>query len=153
MKEEEYITPEDERRADAIFRKLDVAEVIDRLPNALHTPLSTVYEGGVNLSKGQQQKLTIARVLWNKQFVVVMDEPNAALDARAEMDLNRLLEEDFQGCSVICVSHRLTTVQKADRILVMHAGALVESGPHEALMREPGRYRKMFEAQASLYEI
>lgn len=153
MKEEEYITPEDERRADAIFRKLDVAEVIDRLPNALHTPLSTVYEGGVNLSKGQQQKLTIARVLWNKQFVVVMDEPNAALDARAEMDLNRLLEEDFQGCSVICVSHRLTTVQKADRILVMHAGALVESGPHEALMREPGRYKKMFEAQASLYEI
>lgn len=121
---------------------------------SLETVLSRAYEGGTDLSGGQWQRVALARALCAVRLgarVVVLDEPTAQLDVRAEARLFDRLLEGTRGCTTILISHRFSTVRHADRICVVEAGRVVEAGTHEQLMELGGRYRRMFDLQASSF--
>ncbi len=124
----------------------------NRLSYQIETPLTTEFEkDGVNLSGGEAQKVAIARTLYRKQNMIIMDEPSSALDPLAEYRLNQELNEIARDKTVIFISHRLSTVRDADCIYMMENGRIVESGTHEALLAEDGKYAAMWKVQAGLY--
>jgi ATP-binding cassette, subfamily B, bacterial len=120
----------------------------------LDTVLSRAYEGGTDLSGGQWQRVALARALHAVQIgagVVILDEPTAQLDVRGEAEIFERLLEATRGCTTILISHRFSTVRQADAICVIEQGAVVELGSHDELMARGGRYRTMFELQASRF--
>jgi ATP-binding cassette subfamily B protein len=121
------------------------------LPDGYATQLGPVFAGGADLSVGQWQKVAVARLFFRDAPFVILDEPTAALDARAEHDLFARIRELLEGRAVLLISHRFSTVREADRIYVLDAGEVVESGRHEELMSLGGRYAEMFTLQASAY--
>lgn len=124
----------------------------NRLSYQIETPLTTEFEkDGVNLSGGEAQKVAIARTLYRKQNLIIMDEPSSALDPLAEYRLNQELNEIAKDKTVIFISHRLSTVRDADCIYMMEDGRIVESGTHEELLEMGGRYAAMWRIQAGLY--
>lgn len=124
----------------------------DRLSYQIETPLTTEFEkDGVNLSGGEAQKVAIARTLYRQQDIIIMDEPSSALDPLAEYRLNRELNEIAKDKTVVFISHRLSTVRDADCIYMMENGRIVESGTHEELLAENGKYAAMWRIQAGLY--
>ncbi len=124
----------------------------NRLCYQIETPLTTEFEkGGVNLSGGEAQKVAIARTLYRKQNLIIMDEPSSALDPLAEYRLNQELNEIAKDKTVIFISHRLSTVRDADCIYMMENGRIVESGTHEKLLAKDGKYAAMWKIQAGLY--
>ena len=124
----------------------------NRLFYQIETPLTTEFEkDGVNLSGGEAQKVAIARTLYRKQNMIIMDEPSSALDPLAEYRLNQELNEIAKDKTVIFISHRLSTVRDADCIYMMENGRIVESGSHEELLAENGKYAEMWKIQAELY--
>lgn len=124
----------------------------NRLSYQIETPLTTEFEmDGVNLSGGEAQKVAIARTLYRKQHLIIMDEPSSALDPLAEYRLNQELNEIAKDKTVIFISHRLSTVRDADCIYMMEDGRIVESGTHEELLKMGGRYAAMWRIQAGLY--
>ena len=124
----------------------------NRLSYQIETPLTTEFEkDGVNLSGGEAQKVAIARTLYRKQNLIIMDEPSSALDPLAEYRLNQELNEIAKDKTVIFISHRLSTVRDADCIYMMENGRIVESGTHEELLAENGKYAAMWKIQAGLY--
>jgi ATP-binding cassette subfamily B protein len=112
-------------------------EFIDRLPDGLDTYLG---ERGVRLSGGQKQRIAIARALLRDPAVLLLDEATSALDAHSEKAVQLALEELMDGRSTLVIAHRLATVRKADRIVVMQGGRVVAMGRHEALVAEGGLY-------------
>lgn len=124
---------------------------LDRLPDGFDTVLSTGYVGGAQLSGGQWQRLALARALYRDASLVVLDEPSAAMDPRAEADLFANLRDIVAGRGVLFVSHRFSTVRSADRIYVLHEGRVVEQGDHETLMALEGTYAELFRLQAAAY--
>ncbi|MGB5451614.1 MAG: ABC transporter transmembrane domain-containing protein, partial [Sedimenticolaceae bacterium] len=112
-------------------------EFIDRLPDGLDTYLG---ERGVRLSGGQKQRIAIARALLRDPAVLLLDEATSALDAHSEKAVQLALEELMEGRSTLVIAHRLATVRKADRIVVMQGGRIVAMGRHEALVAEGGLY-------------
>lgn len=124
----------------------------NRFSYQIETPLTTEFEkDGVNLSGGEAQKVAIARTLYRKQNMIIMDEPSSALDPLAEYRLNQELNEIAKDKTVIFISHRLSTVRDADCIYMMENGRIVESGTHEELLAEDGKYAAMWKIQAGLY--
>lgn len=124
----------------------------NRLSYQIETPLTTEFEkDGVNLSGGEAQKVAIARTLYRKQNLIIMDEPSSALDPLAEYRLNQELNEIAKDKTVIFISHRLSTVRDADCIYMMEDGRIVESGTHEKLLSKNGKYATMWKTQAGLY--
>lgn len=124
----------------------------NRLSYQIKTPLTTEFEkDGVNLSGGEAQKVAIARTLYRKQNLIIMDEPSSALDPLAEYRLNQELNEIAKDKTVIFISHRLSTVRDADCIYMMEDGRIVESGTHEELLAKDGKYAAMWKLQAGLY--
>lgn len=124
----------------------------NRLSYQIETPLTTEFEkDGVNLSGGEAQKVAIARTLYRKQNIIIMDEPSSALDPLAEYRLNQELNEIAKDKTVIFISHRLSTVRDADCIYMMEDGRIVESGTHEKLLTQDGKYAAMWKIQAELY--
>jgi ATP-binding cassette subfamily B protein len=113
--------------------------------------LGPAFAGGTDLSIGQWQRIALARALFRDAPFVILDEPTAALDARAEHDLFEHIRELLAGRSVLLISHRFPSVRMADRIHVMHGGAIVESGTHDELVAHGGRYAELFEMQAAPY--
>jgi ATP-binding cassette, subfamily B, bacterial len=121
---------------------------------ALDQPLSKAYAGGTDLSGGQWQRVALARALTALQLgagVVVLDEPTAQLDVRGEAQIFERLLEATKGATTILISHRFSTVRQADRIVVIEEGKVVEEGSHDELMASGGRYKTMFELQASRF--
>jgi ATP-binding cassette subfamily B protein len=121
---------------------------------ALDTVLARGYEGGTDLSGGQWQRIALARALAAVRQgarVVLLDEPTAALDVRGEAEIFDRILTETRGCTTILVSHRFSTVRKADRICVLEHGRVAELGTHDELMALGGRYRTMFELQASRF--
>ena len=104
-------------------------------------------ERGANLSGGQRQRLAIARTLLANPKLLVMDEATSALDYDTERRVCQNLRESLQGCTVFFVTHRLSTVRNADLIIMMHQGAVVETGTHDELMSLKGRYYALFRQQ------
>ena len=122
-----------------------------RLPEGYETVLDPAFEDGFDLSVGQWQRVAIGRALFRDAPFVILDEPTAALDARAEHDLFTRIREILAGQSVLLISHRFPSVRMADRIHVMHAGRIVETGTHEELLARGGRYADLFALQAAPY--
>ncbi|MGH2353675.1 MAG: ATP-binding cassette domain-containing protein, partial [Chloroflexota bacterium] len=121
------------------------------LPKGLDTPLTREFEGGVDLSGGEWQKIAMARAAMRDAALVILDEPTAALDAQAESDLFHRFRALAAGRTVLLISHRFSTVRMADRILVLEGGQIIESGSHAELMAQGGRYATLYELQAGRY--
>jgi ATP-binding cassette subfamily C protein len=121
----------------------------------LDTVLSRAYPGGTDLSGGQWQRVALARALCAVRLgagLVLLDEPTAQLDVRGEAEIfNRVLAATRQVTTIL-ISHRFSTVRQADRICVVEHGHVVEMGSHDELMAAAGRYREMFDLQASRFE-
>ena len=130
------------------------AEIIAGLARQDRTPLSSRYSGGVDLSGGQWQRIALARALFAVEAgatVLVLDEPTAQLDARAEVAFFDSFLELTRGLTTIIVSHRSSTVRRADRIVVLEGGRVAEDGTHHELIEAGGRYARLFSLQASRF--
>jgi ATP-binding cassette subfamily B protein len=121
------------------------------LPAGYATLLGPLFAGGTDLSGGQWQRLALARLFFRDAPLVILDEPTAALDAKAEHALFASIRELLEGRSVLLISHRFSSVREADRIYVLREGEVVEHGTHEALMELDGLYAEMFTLQAAAY--
>ena len=125
--------------------------LIADLPEGYDTALGKWFDAGVNLSGGEWQKVALARAFMRDARILLLDEPTSALDAQAEYDLFERLRTLTRGKTAVYISHRFSTVRRADRILFLEHGRLVEQGTHEQLMRLGGRYARLFRLQASAY--
>jgi ATP-binding cassette subfamily B protein len=140
--------------AEALQRAIEwagAAEVIAALPHGLATVLSSRYSGGVDLSGGQWQRIALARALFAVQAgasVLVLDEPTAQLDVRAEVAFFDRFLDVTRGLTTIVISHRFSTVRRADRIVVLDGGRITEQGHHDELVAAGGQYADLFELQA-----
>jgi ATP-binding cassette, subfamily B, bacterial len=121
------------------------------LPQGYQTVLGPQFEGGKELSVGQWQRVALARAFFRDAPFIILDEPTAALDARAEHELFERVRTLCRGRSVLLISHRFSSVRSADRIYVLDGGRVVESGSHDELMDLGGRYADLFTLQASAY--
>jgi len=126
-------------------------EVIRKLPKGYDQVLGRRFEGGVDLSGGEWQKMALARAYLRDAQLLVLDEPTAALDAKSEHEVFQRFAELTKGKMALLISHRFSTVKMADRILVLEGGRIAEQGPHDELLRNKGRYAEMFELQAASY--
>ena len=138
------------RIRDAAHRAL-ADEVIEGLPDGYAQLIGRRFKTGVDLSGGQWQKIAIARAYMRDAQVMILDEPTAALDARAEFEVFQRFKELSDNRTAVLISHRFSSVRMADRILVLADGRIEASGTHEQLMAEGGRYAELFELQAAGY--
>jgi subfamily B ATP-binding cassette protein MsbA len=126
------------------------AEFVRRLPDGWDT---RVGERGVKLSGGQRQRLAIARVFLKDPAVVVLDEATSSLDTESERLVEEAMEELLRGRTTIIIAHRLSTVRRADRVLVLDHGRIVESGTHEQLLAVEGLYARLYRGQFRAGEL
>jgi ATP-binding cassette, subfamily B, bacterial len=142
---------DDDTEVRAAAERAGAQEFLDSLPRGFETRLSTSFSEGVELSVGQWQRLSIARAFLRDAPLVVMDEPAAALDPRAERDLFGRLRELGQDRMVLFVSHRFATVHQADHIVVLLEGQVAEHGTHEELLSLGGLYAELYTLQAEQF--
>jgi ABC-type multidrug transport system fused ATPase/permease subunit len=137
---------------DDVLASLELARASDLV--GLDTVLSRAYDGGRDLSGGQWQRVALARALNAVRLgagLVILDEPTAQLDVRGELEIFDRLIDATRGCTTILVSHRFSTVRRADHICVVEGGRVVELGSHDELIARRGRYQQMFDLQASRF--
>ena len=142
---------DDDARIDDAAAKSLAADVIAKLEGGMGHMLGRRFDGGANLSGGEWQKIALARAYMRDAQVLVLDEPTAALDARAEFQVFERFSELTAGRMAVLISHRFSTVRMADRILVLENGRVVEDGSHAELVGAAGRYAELFALQAAGY--
>jgi ATP-binding cassette subfamily B protein len=125
--------------------------VVKKLPEGYEQMLARRFKGGVEMSGGEWQKIALARAYMRDAQLVILDEPTAALDARAEHEVFVRFSELITGKMAVLISHRFSTVRMADRILFLEYGELKEIGSHEELMQLNGKYAELFKLQAKGY--
>jgi ATP-binding cassette subfamily B protein len=128
----------------------NISHDIERLPLGYHT---TMGEMGRGLSGGQKQRILIARALYKNPDYLFFDEATNALDSINEQKIVSALENVFKGKTVVVVAHRLSTICKADQIIVMQGGMIAEIGTHQELIQRKGRYFQLVQSQADLVSI
>jgi ATP-binding cassette subfamily B protein len=141
----------DQEQIETAARKSLAKGVIDRLPNGYDQMVGRRFEGGVDLSGGEWQKFALARAYMRDAQLLILDEPTATLDARAEYEVFQRFADLTRGRMAVLISHRFSTVRMADRILVLADGAVREQGTHEQLVALGGHYAELFELQAAGY--
>jgi ATP-binding cassette subfamily B protein len=127
-------------------RTVGLMEVIDRLPDDINT---VVHERGQSLSSGERQLIALARAFVAQPRVLVLDEATSNLDLLSESKIEHALDILLEGRTAILIAHRLTTAMKADRIVVIDDGGIVELGSHDELVAAGGRYAEMYETWIS----
>ncbi|MFG3015656.1 ABC transporter ATP-binding protein [Streptomyces cinerochromogenes] len=146
--------PVDRERVERAAAESGLDRVITRLPQKWDTPLSRTRAGGVDLSGGQWQKVVLTRAMYAFQSgarLLVLDEPTAHLDVKSEFEVFHQLAQYKRRAGVVLISHRLSTVRLADRIVLLDGGRIVESGTHDELMTCDGKYAKLFATQAERF--
>jgi ATP-binding cassette, subfamily B, bacterial len=142
---------QDEPRVQTAAHKSLANHLIDRLPNGYDQMVGRRFEGGVDLSGGEWQKIALARAYMREAQLLILDEPTATLDARAEYEVFQRFADLTRDRMAVLISHRFSTVRMADRILVLADGAIQEQGSHQQLVALGGRYAELFELQAAGY--
>jgi len=142
---------DDEERVRAAARRSLADSVASRLEQGYDHMLGRRFEGGVELSGGEWQKVALGRAYMRNAQVLILDEPTASLDARAEYEVFLRFAELTKGRMAVLISHRFSTVRMADRILVLRGGELVDQGTHEELVARGGLYAELFSLQAAGY--
>jgi ATP-binding cassette subfamily B protein len=140
--------------AEAVRAAAELADIDTRLaalPDGYDTVLSRSYAGGAELSIGEWQRVALARAFLRDAPLVILDEPTSAIDPEAETRVLEAIRRHARGRTLVFISHRLSSVRTADRIVVLDAGQVVEEGTHEALVALGGHYAKLFTLQASAY--
>jgi ATP-binding cassette subfamily B protein len=140
-----------EFRIRSAARKSLADHVIHQLPRRYDQVLGSRFEGSIELSGGQWQKIALGRAYIRDAQLLILDEPTASLDARSEHEVFQRFAELTANKMALLISHRFSTVRMADRILVLESGRIAEQGSHLELMRSAGRYAEMFELQAANY--
>jgi ATP-binding cassette, subfamily B, bacterial len=125
--------------------------VVKKFPEGYEQMLARRFKGGVEMSGGEWQKIALARAYMRPAQLVILDEPTASLDARAEHEVFIRFSELISGKMAVLISHRFSTVRMADRILFLEFGELKELGSHEELMKLNGKYAELFNLQAKGY--
>jgi ATP-binding cassette, subfamily B, bacterial len=144
---------EDRKEWEIAAEKGMAAPFIDTLPEKFDTQLGKWFKGGQELSGGQWQKIALARAFMRSNAdILILDEPTAAMDAEAEMNIFNHFRSLTQDKMVVLISHRFSTVRMADKILVMANGEIIEQGSHEQLIAADGRYAHLFSLQAAGYK-
>ncbi len=143
-----------EKKALDIFERISFADAFHKLPYGFSTQLTKEFdESGADFSGGESQKIAITRVLHADTDILILDEPSSALDPLSEYKLNELILSQSDQKSVIIISHRLSTTRMVDKIYMLEKGRIIESGSHDALIAQNGKYAQMFHLQAEKYRI
>ena len=129
-----------EERILEVCRQTGLAELLRQLPDGLHTQVG---QGGAGLSGGQRQMIAMVRAICQQKNLILLDEATANLDLLTEQQLNRSLQQLLQGRTVLLVAHRLTTLQLADRVIVLEKGAVIEQGTPKELLGQQGAYYEL----------
>ena len=142
---------DDQARIAAAARRSLADQVVERLRHGYGQKLGRRFAGGQDLSGGEWQKIAIARAYMRDADLLILDEPTAALDAQAEADVFERFQALRRGRTAVLISHRFSTVRRADRIVVLEHGKVLESGNHATLLDAEGRYAELFRLQAAGY--
>ena len=134
----------------AAARAAHAHEFILRLPHGYD---SLVGERGQGLSGGERQRISIARALLIDPRILILDEATSAVDTETEKEIQKALDNLVQGRTTIAIAHRLSTLHRADRLVVLDRGRVVEEGPHDVLMAAEGAYFNLYQAQARNMDV
>jgi subfamily B ATP-binding cassette protein MsbA len=140
-----YGDPEpDPARVEAAIRAANLQDVMEALPDGIQTQIG---DNGMRLSGGQRQRLAIARAIYNDAPILILDEATSALDSESERAVQQALDLLMQGRTTLVVAHRLSTIERADRIAVLEHGRVVEIGSHVELLKTNGVYAHLYHLQ------
>ena len=136
-------------RVRAALGRIDALALFERREGGLDAP---VKERGSNFSAGERQLIAFARALYREPDILILDEATANVDSDTEARLQRAVEGALQGRTAVVIAHRLSTVRRADRIVVMEAGRVVQQGKHDELLAQGGLYKRLYDTQFGLQE-
>ncbi len=142
----------DKGRFDEALKLGGLDEIIEELPKGVNTVLDSSFKSGVEPSGGQYQRVALARTFYRKSNLIILDEPTSAIDAKAEYKIFNNLFDHYKDITTLIVSHRFSTVRRADRIVVLDKGKITEQGTHKQLMAKKGLYYELFSKQAEGYK-
>lgn len=142
---------QESERIERAARESGADSIVEELPEKYETMLGRMFAKGHQLSGGQWQKIALARAFMRQAPIVILDEPTAALDAASETEIFECMQQIAASATTLLIAHRFSTVRKADRILVIEQGKVIEDGSHEELLRLDGTYARLFRLQAAGY--
>jgi ATP-binding cassette subfamily B protein len=143
----------DEERIVNALRDVGFMERFNSLPKGLETSLNKEFDAqGITLSGGEQQKIALARAIYNDGPIYILDEPTSALDPISEFEIYQKFQQITRGKTSLIISHRLSSCRFSDEILVFDQGRIVQRGSHEELVHIPGKYADLWNAQARHYQ-